>query len=80
MAAFTPGDALPIPQEHDADERFAQDEYQHQKTPVHRGEPRSPNFHDLWFNLVSGIGSRSPTYLLTTRNSTMIGVGFAATL
>jgi hypothetical protein len=23
MAAFAPGDALPIPQEHDADERFA---------------------------------------------------------
>jgi hypothetical protein len=29
------GDALPIPQEHDADERFAQSEDQYQVAPCH---------------------------------------------
>jgi hypothetical protein len=29
MAAFALGAALPIPQQHDADERFAEDKYQH---------------------------------------------------
>ena len=41
MAAFTLGSALPIPQQHDADERFAEDDYQHQITPGHCGDPRS---------------------------------------
>jgi hypothetical protein len=29
MAAFARRDALPIPQQHDANERFGEDEYQH---------------------------------------------------
>jgi hypothetical protein len=40
MTAFVLGEALPIPQKHDADERFAEDQYQHQVAPRHCKDAR----------------------------------------
>jgi hypothetical protein len=40
MAAVMLGEALPLPQKHDADERFAEDQYQHQVAPRHCKEAR----------------------------------------
>jgi len=48
MTASALGDALPIPQEHDAKKRFTEDDYQYQVTPTHRGKPRSLEVHGLW--------------------------------
>lgn len=46
MAAIALGEALPIPQQRDADERFGEDEYQHQVAPGHCKEARCKTLSD----------------------------------
>jgi hypothetical protein len=49
MAPFAPGDVVSMPEERNADERFAEDENQHQISPGHCGEPRAQWLADQLF-------------------------------